>query len=121
MHHQNLTSEELFAPDDDEDDDDKNESEDNMISPQNLAHEASIVKVVWVPPDTEMRLRVFFGDGTVSIWEEVVEGITSFQLVVLFSIGLAQLEINNWKTYNILNGRWRENVGRLLWSKDLCK
>ncbi|KAF6149627.1 hypothetical protein GIB67_011236 [Kingdonia uniflora] len=37
------------------------------------AHEASIVKVVWVPPEYGDAVACIFGDGTVSIWEEVVE------------------------------------------------
>ncbi|KAF6140921.1 hypothetical protein GIB67_042334 [Kingdonia uniflora] len=37
------------------------------------AHEASIVKVVWVPPEYGDAVACICGDGTVSIWEEVVQ------------------------------------------------
>ncbi|KAB1215468.1 Nucleoporin SEH1 [Morella rubra] len=36
-------------------------------------HEASIVKVVWVPPEYGDAVACIFTDGTIALWEEVVE------------------------------------------------
>ncbi|KAL6553683.1 hypothetical protein OROGR_007528 [Orobanche gracilis] len=36
--------------------------------------ESSILKVVWVPPEYEDAVACISADGTLSLWEEVVEG-----------------------------------------------
>ncbi len=38
--------------------------------------QAGIVKVVWVPPEYGDAVACICTDGTVSLWEEVVEGIS---------------------------------------------
>ncbi|KAK9275705.1 hypothetical protein L1049_022972 [Liquidambar formosana] len=40
-------------------------------------HEASIVKVMWVPPEYGDAVACIFADGTLSLWEEVVEDYAS--------------------------------------------
>ncbi|KAM7491472.1 hypothetical protein LguiA_034393 [Lonicera macranthoides] len=42
-------------------------------------HEASIVKVVWVPPEYGDAVACICSDGTLSLWEEVVEDTEPLQ------------------------------------------
>ncbi|XP_058224641.1 protein SEH1 [Rhododendron vialii] len=42
-------------------------------SSRSKVHEASIVKVVWVPPEYGDAVACIYADGTLSLWEEVVE------------------------------------------------
>ena len=41
-------------------------------------HESGIVKVVWVPPEYGDAVACVCADGTLSLWEEVEEGIICF-------------------------------------------
>ncbi|KAA8528255.1 hypothetical protein F0562_035494 [Nyssa sinensis] len=42
-------------------------------------HEASIVKVVWIPPEYGDAVACICADGTLSLWEEVVEDTARLQ------------------------------------------
>ncbi|GAA0151965.1 transporter [Lithospermum erythrorhizon] len=42
-------------------------------------HEGSIVKIVWLPPDYGDAVACICADGTLSLWEEVAEGIDNIQ------------------------------------------
>ena len=45
-------------------------------------HEDSVVKVVWVPPEYGDAVGCICADGTLSLWEEVVEGTHEVHLLV---------------------------------------
>ncbi|KAF8379668.1 hypothetical protein HHK36_029112 [Tetracentron sinense] len=49
------------------------------------AHEAGIVKVVWVPPEYGDAVACICVDGTLSLWEEVKEGssVCIFEMILL--------------------------------------
>ena len=44
----------------------------------------SIVKVVWVPPEYGDAVACICKDGTLSLWEEVVEGIHVSHVIQLY-------------------------------------